>query len=705
MAPTRDGEERLIDAGTLHRAASTAGRAERYGRGITPHTIHVWWARRPFSAMRALVFAALARGSGAEAQELLDKLAAAPIPDPETSELARRHLGRWPGAPSPPRVLDLFGGGGTIGLEAARLGARTSVVELNELSVFLQRCLLVRSREVEPGRVAPLLRESGERVLRRLVEATEPYFPLRHRPLGGDPEARATTYLWTYSAACPGCGERFSLMRRPWLSRRRGRRVCVADLSDPTNPSDPSGSPDRESRRKVKGARCPSCGREQTPDIRRCRDELVALVVGRRGSGKAFIDPPPEAVPAPEALDEAERELLGGLELPRTRLPRWSGVINPPLYGLETHADLLNRRQRLVMLHLIRELLDEHRRLEACEGTEAARLVIGLLSGLVDQALDWNGRLSMWISQNEQIGRGFCGPGLAMLWDTAELDPAWRGPANLWDKLDRIVRGAEAIGDLPGETEVIRGSACALPFDDESFEAVVTDPPYYDNLCYSALADCFYAWKRPLIQRIEPDLAGGELTTSEGELVASSFRAGDPVMAHERYCAELARALNEAARVLRSDGVMALIYSHGALSGWEALTRALRETPLIVTGVQPLGIERRQRPRAVRSGAVNTCLVFVLRKELGISGRSHRDVADLARELAELRDGPLPRELLEAGWPEEDVALAVFAQAVGLAANAPFDLRSEDIAGVLAALEQVVRERFGRFELARRRSL
>lgn len=701
LAPVLPGEERLIDSVALHRQASSAGRAERYGRGQTPHTVHVWWARRPHSAMRALVFAALAPQ---EAElELDDLLRGGAAPDQGTLARARRLVVRPAGRP--PRLLDMFGGGATIGLEAARLGADTDVVEANELAVFINRCHLVLPRRADPAQLETMLRESGHRVLQDLAAATDSLFPLRHQRLGQDSRARPTTYLWTYSTRCERCGYRFFLTRRPWLSRTRGKRLALAFSdggdgqqvaigqvgADHAHPSCWVGRTTR--------VRCPACGAERAADVRTCRDEPVAVVVSRRGAGKEVVLAPADAVPPHEILTETERVLLAdlGVALPTTRLPRWSGVVNPALYGIETHADFLNPRQRLVVLHLIRVLRRERGRLDRRGDLETARYVVALLSGLVDQVLDWSCRLSMWIPQNEQVGRAFCGPGVAMLWDYAEVDPALRGPACLQDKLERVVRGAVRPDELRGQVEVVHGRAQSLPFESGRFDAVVTDPPYYDNLFYNVLADFLYCWKRLILRDIFEDIFVYEATSSAAELVASPQRSGDPETAHRAYCAGLEQVLREAGRVLRPGGLLALVYGHGALDGWEALTRSFHASQLVVTGVQPLTVERRQRPRAMASEAVNTCFVFVARKRMG--ARPALGLDEVVARLEKILDGPWPAELTSAGWRDQDTALACFAQGVGLLTSAESGAESG-----LARLEDAVRARFAGFRLTRRRA-
>jgi len=290
-----------------------------------------------------------------------------------------------------------------------------------------------------------------------------------------------------------------------------------------------------------------------------------------------------------------------------------------------------------------------------------------------------------------------------MLWDYAETDPVGSGPGNLWKKLDRIVQGARYLSHLPGRVQVEHGCAQSLPFEDATFDAVVTDPPYYDNIFYSVLADFFYSWKRLLLKHLEPDLFSAPTTNFDSELVASSFRNGGSDRAHERYCQELSLALTEAARVLRPSGVLAFVYSHSSLAGWEALVRAFCGAPLVVTGVQPLSIERRQRPRAMSSEAVNTCMVFVARKEP--VGDSAVTPERAIRRFSDVCQSEIAAGLLASGWSSEDAALALYANAVALLANSGPDTPPNTIRTFLGKAEEMVQDKFHEFRIVRRKSL
>jgi len=700
--PPVNAHRRLVDEGFLCTDVSAAGNAERYRRGETPHTVHVWWARRPHSAMRALVFSCLCKESSEQSLHLLAALSERPsVPAPLFAEARTLLAQQYAGSP---RLLDMFGGGGTIPLEAARLGADTFAVDSNELSVFVQKCLLEYPTHAAGNAPVSLLDDSGKRVLQSVAAATHSLFPLRERAFG---------YYWTYSLPCRSCEGRFFLLKRPWLARKRGRRIAVAisylhgrasssvrEVDETFSPADAWPGADGK-------AACPHCGAvHEGLSVAQCRDELTAIVrppaSGR--TGKRFEDPPPNAVPSRNRIEAAEKSVLRSLHasLPSSTLPKWSGIVNPSLYGMAGHADFLNPRQRAVLLILINELTREYKRLSARESPRTARYIIGLLSGLVDQLIDWNCRLSMWIPQNEQVGRAFCGPGVAMLWDYMETDPLMRGPANLWDKLERIKAGAKCLAGTDVKVDVRQGFAQALPFDDNSFDALVTDPPYYDNIYYNALADFFYSWKRLLIRVLEPQLAANDRTDGSRELVASSFRSGSPLAAHRDYCEQLAAALKEAERVLRPSGVLAWIYSHASLAGWEAFVYGFRRTGLLITGVQPLRVERGRRPRAMTSDALNTCMVFITRKQL--SPRVPSSVAAVRSRLEEIiSDLEIP--LRSCGWQERDIAIAVYAHGVALLCNAAKLDGADGDRDALLALEAIVREHFPVFRVLRRKSL
>jgi len=660
--------------------------------------------------MRSLVFASLCKdASSQEALDILRDLANAPSKATNSVWSKAQNL-LTSQYRSAPKILDMFGGGGTIPMEASALGADAYACDANELSVFVQRCNAQYSQRFDTQKLVKTVRHSGSRVLNQLAEETAPLFPLRKYNLAGPDPSSVFGYLWSYSMECTECNYRFYLSKRRWLSKKRGNNLAlVFDDNGERERIEIKDLPNKKGRlsshlSRSGKATCPNCGfKHENVTIDTCRDELVGLIKLSESVGKEFLPSSEEALPEREVIQDIERETLDelGIELPQSQLPRWSGIVNPALYGMSTHADFLNPRQRAVLLLLIKSLRDEYVRLCEEEKEDLARCVVGFLSSLVDQVIDWNCRLSMWISQNEQVGRAFSGPGVAMLWDYAETDQLLQGPANLWSKLKRIVKGVKSIPQLPGRVDVRQAFAQNLPYEDNTFDAVVTDPPYYDNIYYSVLADFFYVWKRPILDMISPSEApSSEVTNSDQELVASKERSGTSEQAHEDYCEQLTQALREAARVLKPNGVFSFVYGHGSLQGWEAVVRAYRNSDLLITSAQPLSIERRQRPRAMTSEAKNTCIAFIAR-------HSRMDKPPITLEVLKenLREHmAFACTLVDTGWKEDDAGMAAFANAVGELANSNGVKGMSDLC-VLQELASAVQSELASFSVKSRKSL
>jgi putative DNA methylase len=356
-----------------------------------------------------------------------------------------------------------------------------------------------------------------------------------------------------------------------------------------------------------------------------------------------------------------------------------------------------------VLLELIGALKEEQAHLQQKYSFEVVRYVVSALSAFIDQLVDWNCRLSMWISQNEQVGRAFCGPGIPMLWDYVETDPLLSGPANLWAKLDRIIAGVRATPSFAVRPTVHESCAQTLPFAADMFDAVITDPPYYDNVFYNVLADFFYVWKRPVLESLCPTLFSTNQCRERLELVASQFRHGSHATSHEWYCAQLSQCLQEVTRVLKANGLLSFVFAHSSLCAWEAVVQCFRQSGLELTSAEPLSIERRQRPRAMTSEAVNTCIVLVGRKS--VRPRTMADMSAIEGAVITPRTRRMAVRLRECGWHESDIGMAIFAQGVVALANASRVKGVESNDDALQRLGRTVRTLIPEFKLQERQSL
>ncbi len=695
-------KRRLIDLGLLHHEASLAGCSERYRRGETSHTIHVWWARRPHIAMRSLIYATVCKDLSQESLEIMNNLSLL-YNDEAIVNKARDSVLK--GYTYIPKVLDMFGGGGTIPYESLNLGLDSYSIDSNELSIFIQKSNLEYLNDIYVDDLISLLEGSGQRVLKKLKEWTSPIFPKRNLKDG----RQTTNYLWTYSYPCNSCGKYFSLTKRYWISKKKKTNLFLKINETPNGPQFkitrggliPEQTNWSKRSHKVK---CPHCKYEFSGISIKKAKEILTVEVVKGKKGKEFYIADQLSGSLIQDIRRFEKSLLKDLDtnLPHSTLPKWSGIVNPALYGVETHADIFNLRQRVSCLALLKALKDEYVYIFNKEGESTAKYTISVLSGLVDQMVDWNCRLSMWISQNEQVGRAFCGPGISMYWDFSETDPVASGPSNLNSKLKRIIQGVKAIKKLSHKGHVRHAAAQSLPFQDEMFDAIVTDPPYYDNIFYTILADNFYAWKRLLLKDIEPDLFKNENTNFNQELVASIQRSGYRDKAHLDYCDNLNKAILEAARVLKKAGAMSFIYSHSSVLGWEAIIKAFRYSPLTITSVQPLSIERRQRPRAVKSEAVNTCIAFIARKLH--APKKPMTVLRIVSSFDKILNSQLTQFLKEAGWCSEDIAIGLMAHGVALISNSQYIEGASDRFALLR-IEAEVQKIFPKFKLTKRQPI
>ncbi|MET8574315.1 hypothetical protein [Streptomyces sp. NPDC005012] len=621
--------EQYLDVATI----SEAGTSERYQRASSPHTVFTWWARRPFSTAADLISASLDPARAAEEA----------------------------------KVLDPFVGGATFPLAGARLGVEMYGMENNELAYFTAKALLELRRSAGP-QLRHLLMLEGREVLDQLKAETRDLYPAR------DTE-NIICYFWSRSAACTNCGNEMPLQKRPWLSKKAGRQRAVVQQPDFDTKSFDVRVVDSISAAEAGHSawsgrntlRCLFCHHEYD---RKEIAELIRTASADKLTAVAKLDKRKHFLPAThphEFITDAVAERIIkedcaalGLQIPEVVIPAWSGITNPTVYGHETVASLFTERQLAVLTRLCRILSERQRPWEEKYGEPRAKAIAAFLSGLVDQLADWNSRLCMWISQNEQVGRGLSGPGMPMLWDFVEIDPLLRGPANLYAKLERIAAGVDQVPVAADqEARITRGDSRTMPYPDAFFDAVVTDPPYYDNLYYSILADCIYPFKRMALVGSFPEIFGDPRTDSTRELTAAPRRQGSTADAWTYFSTGMTQVLREARRVVKPEGVITVCYAHSSISGWSSLIAAYVRAGLKITQLWPLTIERTHRPRSMKSAAINTSLVLVARPSaaagaMGLAREAPSTVALITTAL---------RRAAAADWPDDVAATLAFVSA------------------------------------------
>jgi putative DNA methylase len=459
-------------------------------------------------------------------------------------------------------------------------------------------------------------------------------------------------YLWTRTVRCknPTCGATVPLVRQTWLCKKKDRFVALKMLA-------PKG--EKEVRfvvvesRTEKGlgfdpadfskggnATCPFCRTVADSDYvkaegqtKRMAKQIMAIVCTRPGlQGKLYLaaDDYPNFTPDDEAITQ-RIEALGrrtGLTVPSEPMPKPGTLgfrVQP--YGVKTWGDLFTPRQMLCLLTfaaVVREAVGALER-EGVEG-ERAKAVGTFLAVLANRVASSGSSLSRWNNAGEKIESLFSRQALPMVWDFAEASPfggASGGADNALDWIVGVVE-AEALNGLPAT--VTRGSAIALPWPGASFDAVITDPPYYDNVPYADISDFFYVWLKRTIGHLYPEHFATEGTPKKQEAVADAVRhGGSKEKARAAYEEMMAQSFREAHRVLKPGGQMTVVYAHKTTLGWSTLVDALRGAGFTVTEAWPLDTEMASRLRGMDSAALASSIFLVARKREGAETGSYED--------------------------------------------------------------------------------
>jgi len=748
-------EKRLIEDYLPIEAISAAASGEKNVRRGHISTLHLWWARRPLVACRAAVYGALVpagrfvpnggsdekkkslgRANSAKFVKALCQYPGEPRPIQEaqrhiliahadrlTRELADWKAGNMPkpgwveefkfsgtevsteditaGRAPRPRVLDMFAGGGSIPLEALRLGCEAYSIDLNPVAHIIQLCTLVYPQkygkadttargmtgpnnekgETTWGGLADEVRYWGNWVLKKVRAEIGDVYPLMPDPKnkGRNPAIQPdwfkehdsdevpsgylmpVAYLWTRTVKCknPACGATVPLVRQTWLCKKKERFVALR-LIAPKGESRPrfevaearteSGLGfDPEAFSKRGNATCPFCGTVADVDYvkkegwaGRMDQQMMSIVCTQaRTQGKTYLSADDNSAFIPHdgslrrRIDELCRKtgLTEPME-PIANLPadcpdNSLGITVRP-YGIRTWRDAFTLRQRLCLLSFCSAVVEAEREMRTRSYSPEHRKAVATgLACIVDKQADFN---SAHCVLKADGGRGivhtFGRHALSMVWDFAEANPFNQQIACWSGSLEEVVGNFEDLR-LDLAATALRGSALELPIPTNSIDAIVTDPPYYDNVPYADISDFFFVWLKRSIGHLYPEHFATSLTPKKQEAIADAGRHdGNIGKAKEAYERMMFQSLAEANRVLKQDGQLTVVYAHKTTLGWSTLVDALRRSGFTVTEAWPLDTETSGRLRAQNSAALASSIFLVAGKRDAASrvGNYERDV-------------------------------------------------------------------------------
>ena len=467
-------------------------------------------------------------------------------------------------------------------------------------------------------------------------------------------------YLWTRTVRCknPACGATVPLARQTWLATKddiviAAKPIPVANSGAKRIEYRIVDAPTKEllefdaSAGTRKGnISCPFCGTVADSDYVKSEGLVGGIAVqpiafvGRKPgeAGKHYL--PPNLAGNVSWPDEQnlvrrinELALASGIHPPNEQIVNDAkGSAWCVMYGLDTFGRLFTPRQNLALLTfatIIRGIPQEMSRQGYSE--QDSKIVTTLLGLTLSRLSNFSANLCTWFHSG---GRGvkhvFARQALPMVWDFAETNPFNEEAASWATCLDAVVSMTDSLAAEArfSKASVGRGSALSLSFPSNYFDAVITDPPYYDNVPYSNLSDFFYVWLKRSIGFLYPEHFASELTPKKSEAVADASRhENDRVNAALVYERMMQAAFSEANRVLKPNAPLIAVYAHKTTQGWATLIEAMRSAGFSITEAWPLDTENESRLVAVGNAALASLIFMVARKRTGdVVGSYETDV-------------------------------------------------------------------------------
>ena len=678
-------------------------------------TLHVWPARRPLAACRAVTIATLLPDP-ADAPEKIKaeytRLSGSPLPEKQRNYLCndliasltrwgdenghgdwdkKDQRGRWLNKlriakeliqmaydGHPPKVLDMFAGGGAIPLEAMRLGCETVASDYNPVAWFILKCTLEYPQRFA-GKTAKLpdlnLAERPDLTNEDIVDHVRLWGQwiwenarkelVRHYPVIDNKPTVA--YLWARTIPCQDrkdCGGTIPLLKTLWVCKKPEKTL----RDTPENRNHPdfievkkknkqtrviiNGKralklcPDRKTRRvrfeiftpknaddvgkptkSGSNATCPFCGSQQPNNyIKRCGHEgklgvQMTSVVYKEEYGKEYRPPTEEEINAAKISTEVLEMIADQIpqRMPDEELPGPETLgFRVPLYGFKKWSDLFTDRQLLALTTFVKWVHAAQREMRKVGySPEWLEAINGYLACVFDRMLDHNSSLIFWRPDSEASRSTFVRFALSMAWDFSEPAIPSKVPGSYHICLDRIIASMETIR----RAHTTEAPKCVILRQsstdsiNQRADVVITDPPYYDEIPYADLSDFFYVWFRRIVGHQFSTNLTRSLTPKIDELVQHAGRFdGNNKEAKKFYEKGMTESFQNAYQTLSAHGRMVVVFAHKEPDAWETLVKSMIESGLVVTASWPIDTEQQGRMRAQGSAALATSLWLVCRK-------------------------------------------------------------------------------------------
>lgn len=640
-------------------------------------------------------------------------------PNPADLDLLHRVLERSWG--EMPAVIDPTAGGGSIPYEAIRYGLAAHANDLNQVAAAVLRAGVEITSEYGPT-IADDLEKWGRILVERVADRLRSYFPSQE----GE---KVATFLFARSVACPRTGKPVPLAPNWWISKSQDAEIAVRLVTERSGV--PLAEPEFEIVSGEDAVRSdPDRGTLSRGEALSPWDGLVVdgdyikseAQAGRMGSilyAVAIRQPetlangrtrwvrsfraPTEADLA--ALANAESELasqltswLAGQVVPTEEIEDGLKTAEPIRYGIRRWRDMFSPRQLLVHGTFV----EEHRRLAAeireQETAGRAAALIGLLGLVQGGGLNYNSLLCSWHVPRAAMRSVFDRHDLSFKWSYAEFEGAeslysW-SLGQVVEAIQRIalllqpghepwvLKGTRIGGErsdlrhaVPGPARVTRGSGGDLDSVLDGSQALVCmDPPYYDNVMYGELSDYFGVWEQHTVGHAWPDLMPGGAADLKNEAVANPARFSEfgrrrKELATADYEAKMQAIFAESHRVLRSDGVMTVMFTHKRAEAWDTLGMALLQAGFSIETSWPVNTESESSLHQAKKNSAASTIMLVCRKRGHSRGADKTFFEDIEADVRVAARNAAKR-FESAGIDGVDLLLATYGPALSVLSRA-----------------------------------
>lgn len=640
-----------------------------------PSTLHLWWARRPLAAARAVLFAQLVDDPSSHPDrfpteesvikertrlhEMIERLVVWENSNDERlfAEAHQEILKSTDG--NPPPILDPFAGGGSIPLEAQRLGLEAHASDLNPVAVLINKALIeippkfAGRPPVFPGAaesqinswpratgLAEDVRRYGQWMRDQAEKRIGHLYPKATLPDGS--EATVIAWIWARTVTCPNPACRISmpLVRSWWLGKKKGKEAYVVPTVVDgkiqfTIGHDAKTAPTAEDDGTVgrTGARCIACG--AAVELKYVREEGLANRIGAQlmatvAEGKRtriYLEPTP--------AHETSAQVVRPVDSPDGEIPAKAPSFRVQAYGFKQYADLFTPRQ-LTALTTFSDLVSEVR-----EHVFADALAVGLEEGIrlesggtgaaayadtiatylglaLDRAAMSGNSLCRWNPAGEKIQHVFGRQAIPMLWDFGDANIFGTTTGSWKSCLEMNANGLSQLSTTR-MAESLQQDAQSVRLDGMLLS---TDPPYYDNVGYSDLSDFFYVWLRRSLRAIHPKLLSTLLVPKNDELVANPYRHNGKEGAHKFFENGFREVFRRARKSALPGFPITVFYAFKqsettadgeASTGWETVLEGMIQSGWTITATWPVRSEMGSRMVSQGTNALASSIVLALR--------------------------------------------------------------------------------------------